>query len=351
MLTQKTQHRDAVRKIFSAIAKCAHLVYDIAEFYVEVTVRGAKRIEVGLTTILLILAAAVLFVPQPASCAETYAAAVQSDSPNAWKQIDSYGLSEFWTAINTGNVPDVAFHFLGVRYRRVEIDLNGNGVSDFIALLDEHGDYGFYTVNGDTTFHKVTLGLDRKEQPYYKGREMLLKGVDRRIFLDNHENLWQPDAGFDPATTPPQMAVQGRSRNIALHMTVMPAESAKDEARSLKPIRMPTKRLSIEPGKEAVWNSGQMMLSDDLLDEGRPPIPTTVLLHGFLLRVKMPEGNEKTLLQLSGTIVLGKNPTRFFCALLTLGNSNITAATVPLTDGSGDTEASIFIEVLHQPEK
>jgi len=70
---------------------------------------------------------------------------VKGDKADAWAVTQNGRTQYFWADVGGDGAPDAFFAMHGVRYRRVEIDLDQDGRADLVTLLDHKGEYRHFT--------------------------------------------------------------------------------------------------------------------------------------------------------------------------------------------------------------
>ena len=304
--------------------------------------------------IAFILMITALFISTMANGDQFWQASVKSDAPDTWRQTNQGQTEFFWADFDNNGVPEIYFAMLGYRYRNLQIDADQNGIADLVTLLNQNNQYQYFIdPEQDGVFKQIDLGSFTGEQiSIVKTRLIILKGVQRRIFMDRHGDKWEPSNGailqngfFDSNNK--------RGERISIRLTHTPSIQIEDPGFEIKPIALPDKSFTLYPGVETSWSPGTLYLSDDLLGEGRSPKAVSLTLSAFFLKVEPPIEKTKSttskpviLVQVSGNISIGNIGESDFCALLDMSFGAASSATVTLIDPNGNETGALFIEAF-----
>ena len=280
---------------------------------------------------------------------------VKGDKADAWAVTQNGRTQYFWADVGGDGAPDAFFAMHGVRYRRVEIDLDQDGRADLVTLLDHKGEYRHFTDDDrDGLWQPVApSSILEKSDTLAKSRALLLRAVEYRIHMDDHPKKWKTSEqaklrhGF----------VQGeadRKIPLVLRLTKTPSQNIDDPQRSLKPLPLAEKTILAAPCLDSSWTSGPMQFSDDLMNEGKPSKSGKIDLHIFVLPTSslQPGGQKKagTLIQVAGAIEIEAEGRYTFCAIIDNAQTSPASVTVPAINQMGQKDGAVFIEAFFPAE-
>ena len=270
--------------------------------------------------------------------------------PDTWKQEEGGQLKYYWVDTNGDGSPNIYYAFLGLRYRQVQLDENGDGFFEFLSLLNQDGNYKYYhDLDKDGSWEAVpSPDPSMIDDPFEKYRNLLIKGVTRRIAIDETAGKWQPGTqgmpyGFKCSGSP-------ASKKLIIRLTKTPTVRLDDPQREAKPLHLVEIPIKAVRGEETSWLSGTIFAENDFFNEGRRSIKAQVALNVFWIpfHLQYAKGNvtKSNLVQVSGTLAIGDEKNLSFCTLIDNSPGDSAAVTVPVLDTSGKDGGSIFIEVI-----
>lgn len=278
-----------------------------------------------------------------------------SGTVDSWKITSEDGVGGFWANLNQDENADVYFAFFGVNYRRVVLDTDSDRHADMVCLPTPEKRYLFFIKNPKSnrwTEVSPTGPLDSSSK-LSSGQKLIQQGVARRIFMDDHPDLWRSSTS-DRVESKTAIAIDTDNtvQRYFLRLTKTPSEKTVDPDKAKKPMPLPEGSFSVVSGQEETLEREDRPGSFSSPGFSKPAF-VSMMVKAFVLPVDATSlvnspVDDVDILSLCGQIRIDNKKTFFFCALIPVYPGGPASVTVAANDASGKNNGNIFIEVFKQ---